>query len=201
MLSKCLFLFSKLLFGINSNSHVLEDNDKQKIYFANHTSHLDTISILSALPNDKQKKTRPVAAADYWGKSILTRYISKKVLNCVLIDRKKGCGGDPLIVVYNALMNNDSIIIFPEGTRGMGDEPVDFKAGLYHLHKKFPRAELIPVYLNNVNRSMPKGQTVPVPLICTIVFGKKMELVENESKEDFLSRARQEVISLKLKRG
>lgn len=195
MIRNALFSFSNFFWGIQSNSHILE-NDKQKIYFANHTSHLDTITILTALPNNLKTVTRPVAAADYWGKTAINRYIAIKILNCVLIDRQKQKSTNPLDVVFEALEQGHSIIIFPEGTRGFDEIPTAFKPGIYHLQKKFPHAELIPVHLNNVNRSMPKGQLIPVPLICSITFGTPMEKFLEEDKESFLSRAREAVIAL-----
>lgn len=196
MIKSCLFGFSQMFWGVSSNIETIT-NKKQRIYFANHTSHLDTITLLTALPCELRAKTQPVAAADYWGKNALNRYISKRILNCVLIDRERKSGGNPLDVVFSALETGNSVIIFPEGTRGFNELPDKFKAGLYHIHKKYPDVDLVPAYLNNVNRSMPKGQLIPVPLICTIKFGQPLDIIDGEDKEVFLERARQSVIGLK----
>jgi 1-acyl-sn-glycerol-3-phosphate acyltransferase len=169
----------------------------QRIYFANHTSHIDTVALWSALPPDLRAKSRPAAAADYWGSSALKRYIALKGLNAVLIDRKRSDPqADPLRPLYEALERGESIIIFPEGTRRAQPLPGPFKSGLYHLAQRFPDVELIPVYLENLHRSMPKGTFFPVPLICAVRFGAPLRRLGDEEKSAFLERARGAVIGL-----
>jgi 1-acyl-sn-glycerol-3-phosphate acyltransferase len=169
----------------------------QRIYFANHSSHIDTIALWSALPPELRRRTRPVAAADYWGKGALRRYIVLKGLNAVLIERNRSEGSaDPLQPLYEALERGDSLIIFPEGTRQAQALPGPFKSGLYHLARRFPQVELVPVYLENLHRSLPKGTLFPVPLICTVRFGAALERKESETKESFLARARDAVAGL-----
>jgi len=171
--------------------------DRQRIYFANHTSHIDTVALWSGLPPDLRAKTRTAAAADYWGTSVLRRTIALKALNAVLIDRKRADPeADPLQPLYDVLQARQSIIIFPEGTRGHERLPAPFKSGLYHLAQRFPDAELIPVYLDNLHRSMPKGTFFPVPLICTVRFGAPLPRIADEDKSAFLERARNAVIEL-----
>jgi len=169
----------------------------QCIYFANHTSHVDTLALWSALPSDLRRQTRPVAAADYWGKTALRRHIALDGLNAVLIDRTRATpDADPLAPLKSALAAGDSLIIFPEGTRTAQPLPSEFKSGLFRLAEAFPGVALIPVYLDNLHRSMPKGSFVPVPLICTVRFGAPLARIDGESKEDFLVRARQAVVDL-----
>lgn len=196
--SKILVFISKILLGINSREAVPLDRNKQKIYFANHSSHVDTIAIVAALPSKYRKITKPVAAADYWGKTPLLKYISTKGLNCVLINRHSKSGIDVLQPIYETLNNGYSIIIFPEGTRGDSALPSDFKSGLYHLAQKYPHIDLVPVYLDNVYRCMPKGKIIPLPLICSVRFGAPLERIDSEDKKDFLSRAQNSVIGLSL---
>ena len=95
-----------------------------------------------------------------------------------------------------ALENGFSLIIFPEGTRSAQPFPNPFKSGLYHLAMEFPNVELIPVYIENLHRSMPKGALIPVPAICTVRFGAPLERVAGEDKAVFLERARAAVIAL-----
>jgi 1-acyl-sn-glycerol-3-phosphate acyltransferase len=169
----------------------------QRIYFANHTSHIDTVALWSALPRHLRAKSRPAAAADYWGSSALKRYIALEGLNAVLIDRKRSDPhADPLRPLYEALERGESIIIFPEGTRQAQPLPGPFKSGLYHLAQRFPDVELIPVYLENLHRSMPKGTFFPVPLICAVRFGAPLPRLAGEEKSAFLERARNAVIGL-----
>ena len=169
----------------------------QRIYFANHSSHLDTVALWSALPPALRAATRPVAAADYWGEGAIKRTIALKCLDAILIDRTHADPEvDPLQPVYGALERGQSIIIFPEGTRGAQALPGPFKSGLYRLAQRFPEVELVPVYLDNLHRSLPKGTVIPVPLICTVRFGAPLPRIEGEDKAAFLERARSAVIGI-----
>lgn len=168
----------------------------QRIYFANHTSHIDTLAIWSALPRSLRRRTRPVAARDYWG-SGLRRYIATRALGAVLIDRAKSDPTvDPLEPLRGALSEGDSLIIFPEGTRGASATPARFRSGLYRLAGEFPNVELIPVYLDNLHRTLPKGAALPVPMVCTVRFGAPLSLNAGEDRDAFLERARDSVIAL-----
>ena len=184
----------KLLVGAQARWVGAAPNDSQSIYFTNHTSHLDTLALWVALPAEIRAKTRPVAASDYWGNGTIKRFIALKVLNAVLIDREHS--RDPLAPLLEALAAGDSLIIFPEGTRRAQAEPSDFKGGLYHLAEAFPNVKLIPVYLDTLHRSMPKGSILPVPLICTVRFGAAVIWQASEHKKAFLSRAREAVLAL-----
>ena len=93
--------------------------------------------------------------------------------------------------------SGDSVILFPEGTRGNQEEPQSFKSGLYNLALKFPQVVLVPAWINNVQRVMPKGEVVPVPILCSVTFGAPIALAENEDRRTFLTRARQAVLSLR----
>jgi 1-acyl-sn-glycerol-3-phosphate acyltransferase len=171
---------------------------RQRIYFANHGSHLDTILLWSALPEPLRRTTHPVAAADYWGKGRIRRHIAIKMLNAVLIERQapRRVEGGPLSPLKAVLANGHSLIIFPEGTRGSERLPARFKSGLFHLAEKFPEAELVPVYLDNLRRAFPKGAYLPVPIFCVARFGTPITLAPGEDKGDFLERARGAVAAL-----
>jgi 1-acyl-sn-glycerol-3-phosphate acyltransferase len=158
---------------------------------------LGRLALWSALPSALRARTQPVAAADYWGGNALKRKIAIEGLNAVLIDRKrKNPDADPLQPLYEALALGNSLIIFPEGTRQAQLLPGPFKSGLFHLAERFPQAELIPVYLENLHRSMPKGTFFPIPLICTVRFGAALPRLAGEDKSAFLERARNAVIGL-----
>ena len=169
---------------------------RQRIYFANHTSHVDTIALWAALPRQLRERTHPVAARDYWGTGF-RRYIAINTLRAVLIDRtREDKTTDPLEPLLRVLAEGESLILFPEGTRGPGALPGPFKSGLYRLAQAMPRVELVPVYLENLHRSLPRGAFLPIPLTCTVRFGAPLGTVAGETKEAFLERARAEVVKL-----
>ncbi|MGL6194063.1 MAG: lysophospholipid acyltransferase family protein, partial [Thermoguttaceae bacterium] len=170
----------------------------QRVYFSNHSSHLDAIVVWAALPNHVREKTRLVAAKDYWDAGPIRRYISKKVFNAILIDRENvSIKNTPVKVMIDEIKDTHSLIMFPEGGRNAGEEIGEFKSGLYYLGKKRPDLELIPVYLDNTNRILPRGKTLPVPMLSRVVFGPPIWLEEGERKDEFLRRARQAVLNLK----
>jgi len=168
----------------------------QRIYFANHTSHLDALILWASLPRQIRSLTRPVAAKDYWVRGPIRRYMAS-VFNALLIDREKiSVRNSPINMMINEIGDKYSLIVFPEGGRNTSPEMKDFKSGIYYLSKKRPDLELVPVYLNNMNRIMPKGEFLPVPLMSCITVGPPMWLEPGESKNHFLERARNEIIKL-----
>lgn len=169
----------------------------QRIYFANHSSHMDTLVLWAALPHSLRANTRPVAARDYWGVGGIRQQIAQEELHVVMIDRaRENPDADPLEPLQEALGLGFSLIIFPEGTRQPQPLPGPFKSGLYRLAKAFPQVELIPVYLENLHRAMPKGALLPVPIISTVTFGAALKVGESEERDAFLERARQAVVAL-----
>jgi len=187
--------FARLMSGAVATWHVQPHSDRVRIYFANHSSHADFATIWAALPADVRARTRPVAAADYWQRSRLRRYLAAEVFRAVLIDRAGGgpAATEPMVA---ALRGGDSLIIFPEGTRGDGRVIAPFRSGLYHLAMAVPEAELIPVRLVNLNRVLPKGETIPVPVIARLTFGQPLALQPGESKDSLLERAHAAVAEL-----
>jgi len=170
---------------------------EQRIYFANHQSHLDWVLIWAALPRDLRATTRPIAAKDYWTSTKLKQWITTEVFNAVYVNRQRTDDQDPLEPLIAALERGDSLVIFPEGTRSNKGDPMPFKSGLYHLAQKFPQVQLIPCWIDNVQRVMPKGEVVPVPILCSVTFGAPLNLGEGEDKRLFLDRARDAVLALR----
>ena len=169
----------------------------QRIYFANHSSHGDFVLLWASLPPALRKLARPVAGSDYWNTSAMRRYIIHRVFNGVLIERvRKDPESNPLQPMLDALEQGDSLIIFPEGTRNPDDGLLPFKSGLYHLAKSAPQAQLVPVWIANINRVMPKGRMLPLPLLCTTSFGAPLQLGEDETKSEFLSRSRDALLAM-----
>jgi 1-acyl-sn-glycerol-3-phosphate acyltransferase len=177
----------------------IEPVPQQRIYFANHSSNGDFVLLWTALPTPLRRQTRPVAALDYWLTSPLRAFIGREVFNAVLIDRRpEARTEDPVSQMVAALDQGSSLIIFPEGQRNISEAALlPFKSGLYHLAKARPGVDLVPVWIANLNRVMPKGEIIPVPLICTLTFGAPLLVEPDETKEAFLARAAQALLALK----
>jgi 1-acyl-sn-glycerol-3-phosphate acyltransferase len=178
-----------------------EPSIRQRVYFANHSSHFDILIIWASLPREVRGFTRPLAARDYWDNSRLRRYLVRRVFNAIIIDRQGHGAGirsayESLETTLHEMGTQYSIILFPEGTRGDGENIGPFKAGLHHIALHKPGIELVPVYLENLNRILPKGGIFPIPLVSSISFGRPLVLREGEKKHDFLDRARNAVLAL-----
>ena len=187
----------RVLTGAQARWHGCPPQAEQRIYFANHQSHADLVMIWAALPQELRSITRPVAARDYWTKTPLKQWITTAVFNAVYVDRERKGDADPLEPLEAALASGDSIILFPEGTRGDGEEPQPFKSGLYSLAVKFPHVVLVPAWIDNIQRVMPKGEVVPVPILCSVTFGQPIQVEPGEDRRVFLDRARAAVIALR----
>jgi 1-acyl-sn-glycerol-3-phosphate acyltransferase len=189
---------ARVLAGGNVRRVGFTPDERQRIYFANHASHLDFVLVWAALPPRLRLITRPVAARDYWDRAGLRRYLGVKVFNAVLVERNPTSGSQNAIdVILDGLGDRHSLIIFPEGTRGDGSTIAPFKSGLYRLGKARPDVELIPAYINNLNRVLPKGEFVPVPMLASVSFGEPMHVGEDEDKDTFLERARNAILELR----
>ena len=195
--SRILALIARILSGATARWVDCQPDPCQRVYFANHTSHLDALVIWSSLPREIRSLTRPVAAKDYWEKGPVRRYVSK-AFNAMLIDRKVvKVHQSPVDMMIRKIGDTDSLIVFPEGSRNTESKMGQFKSGLYYLGKKRPDLELVPVYIDNLNRVLPRGEFLPVPLLSCITFGPPIWLEAGEPKHEFLKRAREAVRQLK----
>ena len=189
---------ARLLAGASIRWIASQPDTCQRVYFANHTSHLDALLIWASLPRRVREITRPVAAKDYWSRGALRRWLAEEVFNAILIDRTDiKVHQSPVDLMLRQAGSTKSLIVFPEGSRSTSGEVGDFKSGLYYLAKKRPEIELIPVHIDNLNRVLPRGEFLPVPLLSCISFGPPLWLEWVEAKLDFLARARRAVLSLK----
>lgn len=202
MIGSALAALARLISGASAHWAEPPTAARQRVYFANHTSHLDFVVIWSALPADVRARTRPVAGGDYWLRGSIRRYLSSKVFDAILIERA-GATRSPATAtraieqIAEGMGEDRSIIVFPEGTRSMDGEVLPFKSGLYHLCRMKPDLELVPVYLSNMNRILPKGEVLPVPLLGRVIFGAPMKLEPHEEKAAFLARARNALLALR----
>jgi 1-acyl-sn-glycerol-3-phosphate acyltransferase len=188
---------ARLITGAQGHWKGCPPKAEQRIYFANHQSHLDWVLIWAALPSDLRARTRPIAARDYWTATPFRQWLTTAVFNAVYVSRTRSDEQDPLEPLVAALAQGDSLVIFPEGTRSARGEPMPFKSGLFHLATQFPGVQLIPAWIDNVQRVMPKGEVVPVPILCTVTFGAPLALAAGEDKAGFLERARAAVLAVR----
>lgn len=188
---------ARLLSGASVRWIDCQPDTCQRIYFANHTSHLDMVLVWSSLPQPIRQLTRPVAAKDYWDRGAVRRYMAQ-TFDAILVDRKEiKVHQSPVDMILREIGTTHSVILFPEGGRSTGEQVGEFKSGLYYLSKKRPDLELVPVHIDNMNRILPRGEFLPVPLLSCITFGPPMWLETGESKVEFLRRAREAVQRLK----
>lgn len=198
-LSALIVGFARLVTGVRASWHGAAPMALPTVYFANHSSHGDFVLLWASLPPDLRTLTRPVAAADYWGGSGLRSFVGTQVFRALLIERQGGfAADDPLADMAAVLQLGDSLILFPEGTRNIGDEPLlPFRSGLYHLARRCPEVRLVPVWIENLRRVLPKGSWLPVPLACSVDFGPPLALQPDESKDAFIARARAALLALR----
>lgn len=203
MIAALLAACSRLVSGATVEWHCDPDASVQRIYFSNHSSHLDVLVIWAVLPPRLRRLTRPVAGRDYWERGAVRRYLATRVFHAVLIDR--GVAGRPATLaaarasihqMTDAIGDRHSLVVFPEGTRSTSGEVAHFKSGLYYLARARPDAELIPVRLENLNRILPKGEVLPVPMLCRVIFGPVLRPDAGLHKHAFLAQAREALTRL-----
>lgn len=197
-MGEAISLFARFITAPRAIWHGIAPERGQRVYFSNHSSNGDFVLLWTVLPVPLRRQTRPVAALDYWLTSPLRAFIGRDVFNAVLIDRRpEARTTDPVAQMVEALDQGSSLILFPEGKRNVSDEPLlPFKSGLFHLARCRPGVDLVPVWIANLNKVMPKGEIIPVPLICTLTFGTPLRIEEGEAKEAFLSRASAALLAL-----
>lgn len=198
VLDTFLCLITSFITGVTSKqASDLAFTPTNKVYYANHASHGDFVLVWISLPKTWRMLTQPVAGADYWLGSKLKAFIAEQVFRVLLIDRQH----DPkqaITAMDGALKQGKSLILFPEGTRNTTDDQVllPFKSGLYHLARENENVEFVPVWINNINRVLPKGKILPIPLLCDVRIGGVIKKLPDEDKTEFLTRTRQALLDL-----
>jgi 1-acyl-sn-glycerol-3-phosphate acyltransferase len=146
--------------------------DRQCVVIANHNSHLDALALMNLFPLRKLHTVRPVAAEDYFMSNAILAWFSTTVMNIIPIPRTQITKtNNPLIAMEEALGKGQTLIIFPEGSRGEPEVIGEFKTGIAHLIKKHPELPVVPVFLHGLGKSLPRGDFLLVPFFCDVVIG------------------------------
>lgn len=163
---------------------------------ANHNSHLDAAVLLTLFPLSRVPRVHPVAAADYFGKTWFLRALSMFLMNAIPIERKPIAGSDPLASVKQAIDAGDSLIFFPEGSRGEAGVVAPFRQGIGRIIRAFPGLQVVPVFLSGPERIWPRGQVVPVPLSIDANVGKPRSYSHTADYQEVAEQVRRDVLAL-----
>jgi 1-acyl-sn-glycerol-3-phosphate acyltransferase len=202
MMAWLIVVLTKVVFGPSVSYQTELDGTRPRVFFANHSSHLDFLVLWASLPAAQRRVTRPVAARDYWSQGRIRRWLVGRLFGGLMIARTRAAGQDaaaddsPVAQMLDVLEGGDSLILFPEGTRGAGDVVAQFRSGLFQIAQARPDVDLIPVHLENLNRILPKGEFVPVPMLSRVTFGAPLARPDGEDRAAFLERARAAVVAL-----
>ena len=180
--------FLKIFIGLKYVNEKTLKNKKQFILIANHNSHMDTMAIMSAIPSRYIHKVHPIAARDFFGGSLFKKILMRYLVNATLIQRDRDDpNNDPIDSMDKMLKKSRSLILFPEGSRGIPGVMAKFKKGLGYLIQRNPEINVIPVYLDNVYKTLPRGKNLILPYNCSINFGDPIKFKSVEMDEILLS--------------
>lgn len=177
--------FLRIIVGVRFENREALKKENQFVILANHNSHLDTASILASLPSEIIHKVKPVTAGDYFGRNKLSSIFSSIFLNTLLIKRtvdSKNDAASPINQMIKAIDEGNSLILFPEGTRGKPEELQPFKRGIALVLAKRSHVKYIPTFMTGMGKSLPKGEKVLVPYNCVLTYGEPTSIVETDSK-------------------
>jgi len=180
--------FLKFFIGLKYVNEKTLKNKKQFILIANHNSHMDTMAIMSAIPSRYIHKVHPIAARDFFGGSLFKKILMRYLVNATLIQRDRDDpNNDPIDSMDKMLKKTRSLILFPEGSRGVPGVMAKFKKGLGYLIQRNPEINVIPVYLDNVYKTLPRGKNLILPYNCSIKFGDPIKFKSMEMDDILLS--------------
>jgi 1-acyl-sn-glycerol-3-phosphate acyltransferase len=163
---------------------------------ANHNSHLDAAILMGLFPLRRLPDVHPVAAADYFGQNWLLRTMAMLFMNGVPIERRPAPGTDALAPIVERLRNGESLVFFPEGSRGEAGVVAPFRPGVGRLVRQLPGLLVLPVFLSGPERIWARGQKVPVPNNIDAIVGKPRSYSPDQDARDIADQVRHDVLAL-----
>ncbi len=155
-------------FEISGAEHLRDE--RSFVLVANHSSHLDTVCLLAALPFRRLHRAFPAAAADYFFQSVPRTWVASVVVNALPFSRRVHVRHS-MTVCRQLLANPGNIlIIFPEGTRSTTGAIQEFKAGIGALVAGRD-VNVLPCYLEGAFAAWPKGRSWPRPRKVRLIVG------------------------------
>ena len=178
----------------------LPNDNKSFVLVANHSSHLDSVCLLAALPLRRLHRTYPVAAADYFFRSLPRTWFAAVLMNALPFGR--GMRVRESLAHCRRLLAEPGnvLIIFPEGTRSKTGEAQAFKPGIGALLQGGETAAL-PCYIQGAFRAWPKGRCLPRPHKVRLILGAPEQADEKEGAVAIAARLQQSVEALRAKHG
>jgi 1-acyl-sn-glycerol-3-phosphate acyltransferase len=131
------------------------------IFVANHSSHLDTPTILRAIPRKWRSRTAVAAAADYFYNSRLKAIGVSLLLNTTPIGREGGGLGNGATDHVDRLIDERwNLLMFPEGTRSRDGSIGKVRSGAAVIAAQHG-IDIVPIYVDGTHAAMPPGQNWP----------------------------------------
>jgi long-chain acyl-CoA synthetase len=152
------------------------------LFIANHSSHVDTLSVIRALPRDIRRRTAVAAAADYFFKSDLIGSLTSLLLNTFAFSRGAQVRRS-LEYCADLTQAGWSILIYPEGTRSTTGKLLPFKHGIGLLVDAL-KVPVVPIAVHGGFSILPKGRSWPRPGPARVVFGEPVRLQEGMEARD-----------------
>jgi 1-acyl-sn-glycerol-3-phosphate acyltransferase len=155
------------------------------VMVANHSSHLDALCLLSALPLHRLHQAFPAAAADYFYENLPRRAVSALVVNALPFDRQIHARQSIALCRKLLAQPGNILIVFPEGTRSATGIVGAFRPGI-GLLLAGSHVPVVPCYLSGANHALPKGAWLPRPRSVQLTLGKSRSFEDYSPNKDSL---------------
>lgn len=193
--------FLKVIVGVKFDDASFLKDTEQFIIVANHNSHLDTMSLMSAMPRKILHKVKPVAAGDHFGKTKLKGKLTNYFVNALLIKRgrdRENPDNDPINQMIKELDKGYSLILFPEGTRGEPEKEQPLKKGIGIILSQRSNIKYVPVYMKGMGKALPKNDGLIIPFSSTLKFGEPTK-VDSTDVLEIVKQVENSIMELKAK--